>query len=216
SLNSGHVISVGLLRQYATAKTSTRTKAPKSTTGKPRTTKQKSSATKKTTTKPRTKTKTVKPIDDGPVPEGPKSPGTPYTIFFTDFYKQFKPENATLKVTEIGRIAGEKWRSLSNDEKEAYWEKYRNAKSKYEDDFKAWKESLTSKDIVRVNERRKLGKLKGKHVRLLKDSRKPKRPRTAFIQFVSANKNFDESKTFIEQTHELVERWKSMSPEEKK
>ncbi|CAG8488720.1 19695_t:CDS:2 [Cetraspora pellucida] len=192
SLNSGHVISVGLLRQYATA---TRTKVPKSTTGKPRTTKQKSTGTKKTTTKARTKTKAVKLIDEGPVPESPKSPGTPYTIFFTDFYKQFKPDNSTLKVTEIGRIA---------------------AKSKYEDDFKAWKESLTSKDIARVNERRKLGKSKGKNVRLLKDSRKPKRPKTPFTHFIAANKNFDESKSLIEQTQELIERWRSMNPEEKK
>ncbi|CAG8495530.1 13379_t:CDS:2 [Dentiscutata erythropus] len=204
------------LRQYATAKNSTRTKAPKSTTTKPRTTKQKSTGTKKSTAKTRTKTKAVKLKDEGPIPEGPKNPGTPYTIWFADFYNQFKPDNPTLKVTEIGKIAGERWRSLPHDEKETYSEKYRKAKSKFEDDFKAWKESLTSKEIARVNEYRKLAKLKGKHVKLLKDSRKPKRPKTPFLHFITANKNFDESKTMIEQTQELVERWRSMNPEDKK
>ncbi|CAG8571158.1 5761_t:CDS:2 [Dentiscutata heterogama] len=204
------------LRQYATAKNSTRTKAPKSTTTKPRTTKQKSAGTKKSTAKTRTKTKVVKLKDEGPIPESPRNPGTPYTIWFADFYNQFKPDNPTLKVTEIGKIAGERWRSLPHDEKETYLEKYRKAKSKFEDDFKTWKESLTSKEIARVNEHRKLAKLKGKHVKLLKDSRKPKRPKTPFLHFITANKNFDESKTMIEQTQELVERWRSMSPEDKK
>ncbi|KAF0555602.1 Transcription factor A, mitochondrial [Gigaspora margarita] len=209
--------SVVFLRQYAAAKNSTRTKTPKSTTTKPRTTKQKNVGTKKSTAKTRTKTKPVKPKDDnGPIPEGPKNPGTPYTMFYADFYNQFKPDNPTLKVTEIGKIAGERWRSMPNNERETYLEKYRNAKSKFEDEFKTWKESLTSKEIAKVNEHRKLAKSKGKHVKLLKDSRKPKRPKTPFIHFITANKNFDESKTLIEQTQELVERWKSMSPEEKK
>jgi hypothetical protein len=52
-----------------------------------------------------------------------KPPPRPYTLFVTEQMKEIRKENSKISNTDVMRLAGEKWRSMSETEKKVYYEK---------------------------------------------------------------------------------------------
>ena len=59
-------------------------------------------------------------------------------FFCRDAIKKEHPEYA---VTEVGKAAGEKWKTLDEDVKKKYEDKNKEMKEKYEEEYKEWYES---------------------------------------------------------------------------
>ncbi|KAK2459034.1 high mobility group B1 [Trifolium repens] len=78
----------------------------------------------------RAKVGKVKKVKD---PNMPKRPPTAFFVFMDDFRKTFKEANPDSKdVKRVGKEAGEKWRSLTDEEKKPYLDRVIELKAEYE------------------------------------------------------------------------------------
>ncbi|EPS72658.1 hypothetical protein M569_02099 [Genlisea aurea] len=66
-------------------------------------------------------------------PNKPKRPPSAFFVFLEEFRKTFKKENPDVKaVSAVGKAGGEKWKSMSENEKAPYEAKAAKKKSEYE------------------------------------------------------------------------------------
>lgn len=66
-------------------------------------------------------------------PNMPKRPATAFFVFLDDFRKSFKEANPDSKdVKRVGKEAGEKWKSMTDEEKKPYLDKVAELKAEYE------------------------------------------------------------------------------------
>ncbi|GAA0148759.1 hypothetical protein LIER_08112 [Lithospermum erythrorhizon] len=66
-------------------------------------------------------------------PNKPKRPPSAFFVFLEDFRKTFKKENPNVKaVSAVGKAGGQKWKSMSEDEKAPYEAKAAKRKADYE------------------------------------------------------------------------------------
>ncbi|VVB17490.1 unnamed protein product [Arabis nemorensis] len=61
----------------------------------------------------------------------PKRPLTAFFIFMGDFRKTFKEENPSSNVKDVAKQGGEKWKSLTEEEKKVYLDKAAELKAEY-------------------------------------------------------------------------------------
>ncbi|EOY07223.1 hypothetical protein QUC31_011456 [Theobroma cacao] len=72
-------------------------------------------------------------------PNKPKRPPSAFFVFLEEFRATFKKENPNVKaVSAVGKAAGEKWKSLSEDEKAPYEAKAAKRKADYEKQMNAY------------------------------------------------------------------------------
>ncbi|KAI9189755.1 Non-histone chromosomal protein 6 [Blastocladiella emersonii ATCC 22665] len=65
-------------------------------------------------------------------PNKPKRPMTAFFIFSGEFRDAVKAENPEAKVGQIAKLLGERWRSMSDEEKAPYAEKVKAEKARYD------------------------------------------------------------------------------------
>ncbi|XP_061362770.1 high mobility group B protein 7-like [Gastrolobium bilobum] len=66
-------------------------------------------------------------------PNMPKRPPTAFFLFLDGFRKTFKEANPDSKdVKRVGKEAGEKWKSMTDEEKKPYFDKFVERKAEYE------------------------------------------------------------------------------------
>ncbi|KAL1201150.1 High mobility group B protein 7 [Cardamine amara subsp. amara] len=61
----------------------------------------------------------------------PKRPLTAFFVFMNDFRKTFKKENPYCNVKDVAKQGGEKWKSLTEEEKKVYLDKAAELKAEY-------------------------------------------------------------------------------------
>ncbi|XVE66387.1 hypothetical protein DITRI_Ditri08aG0076400 [Diplodiscus trichospermus] len=77
--------------------------------------------------------KKPKKLKQGKDPNAPKRPPTAFFLFMDDFRKSYKEANPDAKgVTGVAKDGGEKWKSMSEEEKKPYFDKAAELKSEYE------------------------------------------------------------------------------------
>ncbi|XP_024364949.1 non-histone chromosomal protein 6 [Physcomitrium patens] len=82
------------------------------------------------------KAKSAKKAKD---PNAPKRPATAFFIFLNEFREVFKKENPNVKgVAAVGKAGGEKWKSMSEAEKQPYMQKAVQKKSEYDKTLSAY------------------------------------------------------------------------------
>ncbi|XP_039007817.1 high mobility group B protein 1-like [Hibiscus syriacus] len=70
-------------------------------------------------------------------PNKPKRPPSAFFVFLAEFRTTFKKENPDVKaVSAVGRAAGEKWKSMSEEDKAPYEAKAQKRKGDYEKQMK--------------------------------------------------------------------------------
>ncbi|XP_027367458.1 high mobility group B protein 7-like [Abrus precatorius] len=73
-------------------------------------------------------------------PNMPKRPPTAFFLFLDDFRKTFKEANPDSKdVKRVGKEAGEKWKSMTDEEKKPYLDKVVELKAEYEKAMESYK-----------------------------------------------------------------------------
>ena len=71
---------------------------------------------------------------------GPKRATTAYFYFTADMRERVKEENPDLKVTEIAKVIGAKWKALTDEEKQKYNDMADKDKERYADEKSTWDE----------------------------------------------------------------------------
>lgn len=72
-------------------------------------------------------------------PNQPKRPPSAFFVFLEEFRVQFKKENPNVKaVSAVGKAAGQKWKSMTEDEKATYEAKAAKRKAEYEKQMGAY------------------------------------------------------------------------------
>ncbi|WVY93517.1 hypothetical protein V8G54_032605 [Vigna mungo] len=80
-------------------------------------------------------------------PNKPKRPPTAFFVFLDDFRKTFKEANPDSKdVKRVGKEAGEKWRSMSDEDKKPYLDKVAELKAEYEKAMESYKAGEVEED----------------------------------------------------------------------
>ena len=74
-------------------------------------------------------------------PLKPKRCKSAYLYFCEDNRKKLKDENPDIKIGELMKKMGEKWRNISEDEKKQYIELHLKDKERYEDDIEEYKKN---------------------------------------------------------------------------
>ncbi|KAJ4872353.1 High mobility group B protein 7 [Raphanus sativus] len=97
--------------------------------------KKKKSAERKKSTSDEPKAKRVRKAKDEKKTSAsnnkPKRPLTAFFIFMNDFRKTFKEENPSSSVKDVAKQGGEKWKSLTEEEKKVYLDKAAELKAEY-------------------------------------------------------------------------------------
>ncbi|KDN39094.1 HMG-box [Tilletiaria anomala UBC 951] len=124
------------------------------------------------------------------------------------------------KVVDIGKLAtqvGSEWRSLSESDKEPYNKKAAAGLSEYEQKLAEWKKQLSPEDIRRQNAWIMAQRRKGKKgTALLRDQQKPKRPLSAFFEFMMEYRaQQGGAGSVVSVAKEAGEKWKAMSAAQK-
>ncbi|XP_008798304.1 high mobility group B protein 14 [Phoenix dactylifera] len=96
-------------------------------------------------TKPKAKKRPVK--DDA---RKPKKPPTAFFYYLEDFRKTFQQENPGVKsMRDIGKACGEKWKTMSFEEKVQYYDKATEKRAEFE---KAMAEYMKKKESGELSE----------------------------------------------------------------
>ncbi|RIA89556.1 high mobility group box domain-containing protein [Glomus cerebriforme] len=147
------------------------------------------------------------------IPEEPKRPPSAYALFYANFFNKYYDINPEFRVTDIARLAGEEWSNLPLEEKNIYIDRQKKMATEYEKIHEAWLNSLTSKQIVQENRRRRLtAKLGKKKPKMIKDPRTPNPPKTPYIMYVTKRMKEEEGIDI----KLLFDEWENLSSEEKK
>ncbi|KAL3845892.1 hypothetical protein ACJIZ3_003295 [Penstemon smallii] len=80
-------------------------------------------------------------------PNKPKRPPSAFFVFMEDFRKSYKEKHPNNKsVAAVGKAGGEKWKSLSDEEKAPYAAEAEKRKEEYEHKMEAYNRKLAGED----------------------------------------------------------------------
>ncbi|KAJ1934138.1 high mobility group box 3, partial [Linderina pennispora] len=122
----------------------------------------------------------------------PKGPARMFAIFINEVTADLKKDQSgVVNIAEITRVASQRWRTLSDAEKQKYQVQQTELKKKYEQELRQWWATVDRKLVDLENKRRRrinaavAKEGKGSRVTLLKDPFAPKRPPTSYIVYAS-------------------------------
>ncbi|CAD8157041.1 unnamed protein product [Paramecium octaurelia] len=84
-------------------------------------------------------------------PNAPKKPLTPFFLFNQKYREKVVERNPEIKLTQISQMAGNKWSSMSEQEKKPYLDQYNAAKEIYEQELKDYNE----KNGIQTNDKKR-------------------------------------------------------------
>ena len=148
----------------------------------------------------------------------PKKPtGGAYGQFLAEKRAEFQKHCEGQRVTAVTKLAGEKFRALSEDEKAVYQKKFQEAQAKYEIDMKAFLDAGGEKKTIQ----RKGKASKEKKGNKVKDPEAPKKPAGgAYGCFLAKNRAAFQKECVGQPVTAVTKlastKWKELNAEEKK
>jgi HMG (high mobility group) box len=143
----------------------------------------------------------------------PKRPKSAYLFFAEKKRAEIKEENPDLKMTEISKVIGERWKEASPDSKAKYSKKAEKDKERYKEEMS---EYVRPSDEVlldqKINKKKGSKKSSGDKKRKKKEEGAPKGAKSAYMFFCSAKRGDVKLEhpefTTPEVTRELARMWK--------
>merc|ERR1711959_505488 len=71
----------------------------------------------------------------------PKRPATPFFVFANEVRAEIRENNPEASIGQIGKILGERWKALPEDQKAAYHVQSQKAKAEYQEVLEEFKKS---------------------------------------------------------------------------
>lgn len=110
-------------------------------------------------------------------PNAPKKPQTAFFLWLNENRESIKKENPDAGLGQIGKIAGEKWREISDEDKQEYNDKYKIEKEKYDEAMKSYKPTGEFAKSSR-----------GSSKSSKKDPNAPKKPQSSYFLWMNDNR----------------------------
>jgi len=154
-------------------------------------------------------------------PNAPKKPKTAYFLYSDEHREAAKQKVAGNKsASEVSKILGAEWNSLSEDQKKPYNERYKAAMEIYKKELEEYKKNKPeSESESEESDEGNKKKRKKKGAKKTKDENAPKRPLTSYMLFSqSKRKEILEANPTMKVTEvakEIGALWKNISAEEK-
>ncbi|XP_057294222.1 SWI/SNF-related matrix-associated actin-dependent regulator of chromatin subfamily E member 1-like isoform X2 [Hydractinia symbiolongicarpus] len=94
--------------------------------------------------------------NDIKIPKPPKQPDKPlpaYMRYSRKVWETVKLQHPEMKMWDIGKLIGEQWRNLPEDERQGFFAEYEVEKSEYQDAMKAYHNSTAYREWLRAKEK---------------------------------------------------------------
>lgn len=154
------------------------------------------------------------------LPEKPKKPLTPYFRFLKEERPSIAAANPDASLTDVVKLVAKKWATESETKKKQLEEMYKKDQVVYMQKRANYDNKLTVEEKMKLREM-KLERTENKQKKLqkkqIKELGKPKRPPSAFIQFMNIEKvkRIDKSVPYKEWQKEMATRWNNLSDADK-
>merc|ERR1712025_1238746 len=159
--------------------------------------------------------------------KGIAKPQSSYFLFATEnrplIVKELTEKNVKIDLKTIGSACGDKWKSLSEDEKKVYTDKANALKEQYDKDFKEWEQTEDYKKYKLAVADGKKGKKALELKKEVKASNQPKKALSSYMVFAQ-----EVRPALVEDLHAkglkadvavigktIAEKWKALSDTEK-
>jgi len=99
---------------------------------------------------------TFMPNDQIKIPKAPKQPDKPlpaYMRYSRKVWEKVKAANPEMKMWDIGKLIGEQWRNLPEDERQGFFAEYEVEKSEYQEAMKAYHNSTAYREWLKAKEK---------------------------------------------------------------
>jgi len=94
--------------------------------------------------------------NDLKIPKPPKQPDKPlpaYMRYSRKVWEKVKSQHPEMKMWDIGKLIGEQWRNLPEDERQGFFAEYEVEKLEYQEAMKAYHNSTAYRDWLKAKER---------------------------------------------------------------
>jgi len=153
-------------------------------------------------------------------PEIPKRPLTPFFAFAQDERSNILAGNSSMKITEVMKIASQRFKALSDGEKQKYAEITKNQNAIYKTQMDELKNSEEGKqlleDIRKTKIEKKIKSLKMKIKAAKKMNGYPKKPLSSYVNFIQ--NEYDKTNPSLKASERFAAAaaaWKNTSEAEK-
>merc|ERR1719228_1238553 len=169
----------------------------------------------------------------------PKKPPTAYFLFTAKIRKETTAANPEMKITQLAKVMGQKWKEISEEEKKVYQEQaaklkeeHKNTVAEYErsEQYQAYKRQVAAWEAEQEAKKQEAKQAKTGDKspirpkvslpRKPKDPKAPKKPLTAYLLFsgsVRSQSMADNPVMKITQIAKVIgQKWKALTDEERK
>ena len=116
------------------------------------------------------------PMKSAKDPNAPKRGMSAFMLWSQHMRPKIKEESPDLKITEIAKVLGEKWKLIGEDSKQEWQEKAEADKARYQEEMKTYVPPKTDSDDDGAKKKKR---------KAIKDPNAPKKPMSSYFFFMA-------------------------------
>ncbi|XP_011061149.1 PREDICTED: transcription factor A, mitochondrial [Acromyrmex echinatior] len=152
-------------------------------------------------------------IEKDSIPPKPKKPPTVFVLYYNSVRNKLQKEYPHCKITELSKIASEKWAQIDPTIKQNFQKQFHEQFSIYKQKLMDYENSLTNEQKMEIKSLKKGHTLKQNEIKQkLMELGKPKRPLSAFMLFMQSKKNTkNPNESYKDWLNNITNEWKNLT-----
>ncbi|KAG5316723.1 TFAM factor, partial [Acromyrmex insinuator] len=152
-------------------------------------------------------------IEKDSIPPKPKKPPTVFVLYYNSVRNKLQKEYPHCKITELSKIASEKWAQIDPTVKQNFQKQFHEQFSIYKQKLMDYENSLTNEQKMEIKSLKKGHTLKQNEIKQkLMELGKPKRPLSAFMLFMQSKKNTkNPNESYKDWLNNITNEWKNLT-----